>query len=63
MQDMAAKLGMTARGLKYRVTHGIYKGAWRVVEADRNTIMFYPDPETKNVTYPAWNSSDNNDTP
>lgn len=63
IQDMAANLGMTVQGLKYRVAHGKYEGVWRVVEADRNTIMFYPDPEAKNVTYPAWNSSDNNDAP
>ena len=54
MADMAAKLGVTTVKLRYDVMHGKYRGEWRVVEKDRNTILFYPDPNASQVPYPTW---------
>lgn len=49
--DMAERLGIGARGLMYRVHHGIYQGATVVVE-DRGTTLFYPDPDATDVPLP-----------
>lgn len=58
-KEMAEKLGVVPATLRYRIDHENYPGAWRVV--DCGEILFYPDPEAKDVSYPVFTDESSKD--